>query len=297
MIHPKNPDIVFVAAEGAIFGPTPDRGIYRSLDGGRTWKQVLFVNDLTGCSELSMDMHNPQVLYAAMWEHQRKPWKVISGGPGSGMYKSSDGGDTWKKIHTGLPKEMGKMAISVCRSNPDRVYAIIESDSEKEKGGLFVSVDAGEKWTKVSSDHRLVQRAWYYLEVFTDPLDEFTIYSLSAQALRSIDGGKTWEELSGTHGDYHDLWINPLNSRNMIISNDGGSAVSFNYGASWSTQDNMPTAQFYRVIVDNLFPYNIYGGQQDNTSVKIAGMTLSGSGIEERNWTSSAGGESAFPGL
>ena len=294
VIHPKNPDIVFVAAEGALYGPTQERGIYKSMNGGKSWTRVLFLNDLTGCSELSMDMNNPLVLYAAMWEHQRKPWKVISGGAGSGLYKSSDGGDTWKKIHTGLPEEKGKMAVAVCRSNSDKVYALIESDSNKEKGGLFVSQNAGEKWTRVSSDHRLVQRAWYYLEIFVDPLDEHTVYSLSASALRSIDGGKTWEKLTGTHGDYHDLWINPDNTKNMVIANDGGAAISFNSGKTWSAQDKMPTAQFYRVNVDNEFPYNIYGGQQDNSSVKIASMAVDGSGISQRHWTYSAGGESAF---
>jgi photosystem II stability/assembly factor-like uncharacterized protein len=229
-----------------------------------------------------------------MWEHQRKPWKVISGGAGSGLYKSSDGGDTWKKIHKGLPEEKGKMAVAVCRSNSEKVYALIESDSNKEKGGLFVSQNAGEKWTRISSDHRLVQRAWYYLEIFVDPQDEHTVYALSASALRSIDGGKTWERLKGTHGDYHDLWINPHNTKNLVIGNDGGAAISFNRGKTWSSQDKMPTAQFYRVNVDNEFPYNIYGGQQDNSSVKIASMAVDGSGISERHWTYSAGGESAF---
>jgi len=184
LIHPKNPDIVYVAAQGAINGPTPDRGIYKSIDGGSSWTKVLFVNNLTGCSELSMDMNNPQVIFAAMWEHQRKPWQVISGGEGSGLYKTSDGGKNWKKIHQGLPKEMGKMAIAVCRSNSDKVYALIESDWEEEKGGLFVSQNAGKSWSKVSSDHRLIQRAWYYTEVFTDPLNENIVYVLSASALR-----------------------------------------------------------------------------------------------------------------
>ena len=294
VIHPKNPDIVYVAAQGAIHGPNPDRGVYKSTDGGITWSNVLYVNDLTGCSELSMDMNNPRVLYAAMWEHQRLPWKVISGGDGSGLYKSSNGGKTWTKIHNGLPKEMGKMAIAVCRSNSDKVYALIESDSEKEMGGLFVSQNAGMKWSKVSSDHRLIQRAWYYTEVFPDPLNENTVYVLSAPALRSIDGGKTWERLTGTHGDYHDLWINPSNSNNMVIANDGGAAISFNFGKSWSRQSNMPTAQFYRVNVDNAFPYRIYGGQQDNSSIRIENMALGRSNITQQNWTNSAGGESAF---
>jgi len=295
--HPKNPDIVFVAAEGALFGPTEERGIYKSVNGGKSWERVLYVNDLTGCSELSMDLNNPLVLYAAMWEHQREPWKVISGGAGSGLYKSSDGGETWKKIHKGLPEEKGKMAIAVCPSNSDKVYAIIESDSNKELGGLFVSQNGGENWTRVSGDHRLVQRAWFYLELFVDPRDEHTVYSLSSSALRSIDGGKTWERLTGTHGDYHDLWINPDNTKNLVVANDGGAAISFNNGKTWSAQDKMPTAQFYRVNVDNEFPYNIYGGQQDNSSVKIASRAIDAYGINQRHWTYSAGGESAFHGF
>ena len=294
VVHPKNPDVVYVAAQGALHGPSQQRGIFRSINGGESWDRIHFVNDLTGCSELSIDTSNPRVLYATMWEHQRKPWKVISGGKGSGVYKSTDGGDTWEKIEEGLPEEKGKMAIAVSRSNPERVYALVESDTQKEKGGLFVSSDAGKSWKRISKDHRLTQRAWYYTEVFVDPVDEHTVYVLSAPALRSIDGGKSWETLSGTHGDYHDLWINPANPRNMVIANDGGAAVSFNRGKSWSRQDNMPTAQFYRVNVDNQFPYRIYGGQQDNSSVVISSMEPGGSGITTKSWEASAGGESAF---
>jgi photosystem II stability/assembly factor-like uncharacterized protein len=186
------------------------------------------------------------------------------------------------------------MAIAVSPANSQKVYALIESDTDKDLGGLFVSENAGENWSLVSGDNRLTQRAWYYIEVFPDPLDEHTVYVMSAPALRSIDGGKTWERLSGTHGDYHDLWINPKDSKNMVIANDGGAAVSFNRGESWSTQSNMPTAQFYRINTDNLFPYNIYGGQQDNSSVRISSLALQSGGISERDWTSSAGGESAF---
>lgn len=294
VIHPTNPDIVFVAAQGAMFGSTKERGVYKSTDGGKTWKNVLFVNDFTGAVELSMDMNYPEILYAAMWHHQRAPWEIISGGEGSGLYKSTDGGETWNTIHKGLPEEKGKMAISVCRSNSNKVYALIESDSNKEKGGLFVSNNAGSSWTRVSGDHRLIQRAWYYTEVFTDPNNENTVYVLSAPALRSIDGGKTWELITGTHGDYHDLWINPNNSNNMVIANDGGAAISFNKGKTWSRQDNMPTAQIYRISTDNLFPYNIYGGQQDNTSIKIASLSTGRRSISEQDWTYSAGGESAF---
>ena len=294
VIHPKNPNIVFVAAQGALYGPNKERGIFKSVDGGVSWNKILYVNSLTGCSELSMDYNNPLVMYAAMWEHQRLPWKVISGGPGSGLYKTTDGGVTWNQIHNGLPKEKGKMAIAVSRSNSEKVYALVESDSNKELGGLFVSNNAGKNWSKISSDHSLIQRAWYYIELFIDPTDEEKIYVLNASAQRSIDGGKTWSRITGTHGDYHDLWINPTNNKNMIIANDGGAAVSYNYGKSWSPQNRMATAQFYRINTDNLFPYNIYGGQQDNSSVKISSLALGSGGINEQNWSASAGGESAF---
>ncbi len=294
VIHPNNPDIVYVAAQGALYAPSEERGIYKSIDGGDSWEKVLFVNTLTGCSELSMDPSTPEVLYAAMWHHQRKPNIVISGGPGSGLYKSVDGGENWFKIHKGLPDEKGKMAIAVSPANSNKVYALIESDSEQDKGGLFVSENAGISWTMVSGDNRLVQRAWYYIEVFPDPNDENTVYVMSAQALRSIDGGKTWELITGTHGDYHDLWINPNNSKNMVIANDGGGAITYNNGKTWSSQDIMPTAQIYRINADRLFPYNIYGGQQDNSSVKIASLSLGREAISERDWTYAAGGESAF---
>ena len=294
VVDPKNPNIVFVAAQGALYGKSKERGLYKSVDGGATWKHVLYVDDKTGASELSMDMTNTRILYAAMWEHGRLPWKVISGGPGSGLYKSTDSGETWEKLKEGLPEEMGKMAIAVSRSNPEKVYALIESDSDKEAGGLFVSSNGGKKWSRITNDHRLVQRAWYYIELFIDPKNENTIYVLSAPALRSTDAGKTWETLSGTHGDFHDLWINPDNPSNFIISNDGGVAITFNSGKTWSVQSNMPTAQFYRINVDNQFPYRIYGGQQDNTSVSIASRELGGSGITTASWTYSAGGESAF---
>ncbi|MBN3520287.1 glycosyl hydrolase [Algoriphagus lutimaris] len=293
-IHPTNPDIVYVAAQGALHAPNPERGIYKSVDGGKSWELILFVDEKTGAAELSMDMNYPEVLYAAMWEHQRVPWKVISGGPGSGLYKSTDAGKTWKKIHKGLPEEKGKMAISVSRANSDKVYALIESDTNKDQGGLFVSNNAGESWSMVSGDNRLVQRAWYYIEVFADPNDEHTVYVMSAPALRSIDGGKTWENLPSAHGDYHDLWINPKNSKNMVLADDGGAAITFNGAKTWSTQENMPTAQFYRVNVDNQFPYRIYGGQQDNTSVVINSIALGRGNITTEHWNYSAGGESAF---
>ena len=275
-IHPQNPDIVYVAAQGAMYGATEDRGVYQSTDGGVTWKKVLYVDEHTGCADLSMDLHNPRILYAAMWDYQRLPWEIRSGGKGSGLYKSVDGGQTWVRLEKGLPREMGKMSISVSGANPDKVYALIESDTQKEEGGLFVSEDAGKSWNRVSKDHRLVQRAWYYIEVFADPQNENIVYVLNSPGLKSIDGGRTWSDLSGTHGDYHQLWINPRNDRNMIISNDGGAAITFNAGETWSTQNNQPTAQFYRISADNLFPYNLYAGQQDNTSVMITSRNTRG---------------------
>jgi photosystem II stability/assembly factor-like uncharacterized protein len=294
IVHPKNSDIVYVAAQGALYSNAKERGVYKSTDGGAIWKKVLYVDEKTGAAELSMDWNNPRIMYAAMWEHGRLPWKVISGGRGSGLHKSTDGGETWEKMTEGLPEEMGKMAIAVSRSNPEKVYALIESDSSKDTRGLYVSNNAGKKWQQVSNDNRLIQRAWYYIELFVDPKDEDTIYVLSAPALRSNDGGKTWETLSGTHGDFHDLWINPDNPNNFVIANDGGAAITFNKGKTWSTQSNMPTAQFYRINVDNQFPYRIYAGQQDNTSVSIASRELKSGGITSDSWTASAGGESAF---
>lgn len=293
-IHPTNPDIVYVAAQGALHAPTPDRGIYKSTNGGASWEKVFYVDENTGCVELSMDMNNPRILYAAMWDHKRSPWEMRSGGPGSGLYKSTDEGKTWTKLTNGLPEKMGKMSIAVSRANAEKVFALVESDTEEDMGGLFVSNDGGDHFSVASKDHRLTQRAWYYIEVFLDPKDEQTLYVLNSPGLMSKDGGRTWTNIRGTHGDYHQLWINPDNPKNMIVSNDGGAAVSFDQAKTWSTQDNQPTAQFYRVNADDLFPYNIYAGQQDNSSVKIKNTNPSGYSIGVKDWTSSAGGESAF---
>ena len=293
-IHPENPDILWVAAQGALHGKSNDRGIYKSTNGGKSWKKVLYVNSSTGASELSIDINHPNILYAAMWDHMRTPWKVISGGPGSGLYKSIDLGETWKKIENGIPKEKGKMAIAVSPANSNWVYSLVESDSKKEKGGLFLSKNGGDSWKRISNDHRLLQRAWYYIELTLDPNNENVVYVLSASVYKSINGGSDWEEIDTHHGDYHDLWINPNNSKNMLISNDGGSEITFDAGENWSRIDNMPTGQFYRVITDNLFPYNIYGGQQDNSSIKIASIGIGSGGIGREDWSASAGGESAF---
>lgn len=294
VVHPKNPDVVYVAAQGTLYAPSSERGIFKSVDGGASWKKVLFVDERTGAAELSMDANNPRILYAAMWEHGRRPWQVISGGPGSGLYKSTDAGDTWTRMTTGLPEKMGKMAIAVSPANSEKVYALIESESEGEERGLYVSSNAGTSWSKVTSEPRLLQRAWYYIELFTDPKNENRLYVLSAPALRSDDGGRTWEEVNGVHGDYHDMWINPNDPQNFIIADDGGAVVTFDGGRSFSEQSTQPTGQFYRVTTDDRFPYRIYGAQQDNTSVVIASRELASGGITRDSWQASAGGESAF---
>lgn len=291
IIHPTNPDVVYVAAQGAQYAGSKERGIYRSKDGGKNWEQVLYVDDRTGASSLSMDMNNPRILYASMWEHERYPWVIKSGGENSGLYKSTDGGDTWTKMKTGLPKDFGKSGISVSRANSERVYAVIEAKGKK--GGVYRSDDAGKKWRQVNSNRVNIARSWYYMEIFADPQDENIVYVLNAPVMKSIDGGRSFSNIPVPHGDNHHLWINPHDNKNMINSNDGGANISFNGGRSWSTQQNQPTSQFYRVITDNLVPYNVYGGQQDNSAIAIASRTNDG-GIDWKDWYSVAGGESAF---
>ncbi|MGB5388314.1 MAG: glycosyl hydrolase [Eudoraea sp.] len=291
VIHPANPDIIFIGAQGAQYGPSEDRGIYRSTDGGANWEKVLFVNKTTGASSLSMDMKNPLILYAAFWEHSRYPWTMKSGGKNSGLYKSTDGGTTWNKLKEGLPEEFGKAGISVSRANPERVFAVLEA--EGKKGGVYRSDDAGKKWTQVNKDRINIARSWYYMEIFADPQDENLVYICNAPVTKSIDGGKTFSRVPTPHGDNHHLWINPLDNSKMINSNDGGANVSNNGGKSWSTQQEQPTSQFYRVITDNLVPYNVYGGQQDNSAIAIASRT-NDQGIDWKDWYSVAGCESAY---
>ena len=287
-VHPSNPDIVYVGAQGSPWAATEERGVYRSIDGGANWERVLYVNADTGVSFLSMDATNPGVIYAGMWDHRREPWNVRSGGPGSGLYKTTDGGNNWQKLEKGLPKLMGNTGISVSRANPDRVWAMIEAVD----GGVFRSDDAGQTWKHVNKDPGIRDRGWYYTHIFADPQDENTVYVLAASMVKSIDGGVTFESVNTPHGDNHDLWINPDNNRWMVQGNDGGANVSFDQGQSWSTQSNQPTAQFYRVIVDNVFPYRLYGGQQDNSTVRIPSRTLE-NGISTRHFRAVAGGESA----
>lgn len=292
-IHPKDPDVVYVAVQGALHGPSEDRGVYRTMDGGKNWEKVLYVDEQTGASDLSMDIHNPRILYASMWYHIRYPWTMVSGGKGTGsaLYKSTDGGDTWEKMTKGLPEHFGKSAIDVSPANPEVVYANIES--EGTKGGVYRSDDGGENWRQTTNDRITVTRSWYYMEIFADPQDQETVYVLNAPMLKSIDGGKSFKTIQNPHGDQHHMWINPDNPNNIILSNDGGACITFNGGESWSSQQNQPTAQFYRVITDNQFPYYVYAGQQDNSSVATKSRT-NGRGIDWKDWYAAAGCESAF---
>jgi len=290
LVHPHDPDYVYVAAQGAPYGPNQERGVYRSQDGGRTWDKVLYVNETSGASELSMDPSNPRILYAAFWDHQRDPWQVRSGGPGSGLWKSTDAGDTWTEINNGLPELMGKTAVSVSGADPDRVFAMIEAEPD---GGVFRSDNGGQSWTRVNDTRGLRSRPWYYIEIFADPLDENTVYVLNAPFWKSVDGGRTFQNISVGHGDTHDLWINPADNGNMILADDGGAEVTFNGGESWSSIYNQPTAQFYRVNADNQYPYWVYGGQQDNSSVAIKSRDLDGN-IGPADYRPSAGCESAY---
>jgi len=291
IIHPNNPDIMYTAAQGSPYDGTTERGIYKTTDGGATWEKVLFIDKMSGANDLAMDYNNPRVLYASFWDHQRLPWYVRSGGNGSGIWKTTDGGENWKKLTEGLPKKvMGKIGVTVSRANPNLVYAIIESD----EGGLYRSEDAGDSWVLVNEDRVLRARSWYYMHIFADPSDENIVYVLNAPMMKSIDKGKTFTNIQVPHGDNHHLWINPNDSDIMINSNDGGSNISFNGGKSWSTQKNQPTAQFYRVNVDNRFPYWVYGGQQDNSTVAIKSSSFS-NGISWKDWIAGVGGcETAY---
>ena len=292
-VHPTNSDLVYVAAQGDRWKGTADRGIYRSSDGGKNWALVLKgENSTSGPSDLSMDPSNPRILYAAFWDHQRLPWQVRSGGPGSGLWKSTDGGDTWARLTEGLPKLMGKIGVAVSPANPERVFAIVEA----EKGGLFRSDDAGKSWRLLSEDRTIQTRSWYYMNITADPQNEDVVYVMNAPVTKSIDGGRTFTTINALHGDNHQLWINPKDPRNMINANDGGAAITFDAAKSWSTQDNQPTAQFYHVLVDDVYPYRLYSGQQDNSSVIIKSRTDAG-GIGAGDWFNGPGCESANIGV
>ena len=290
IVHPKDPNIVYVAALGHPFGPNTTRGIFRSRDGGKTWQRVLYVDDKTGGIDIQFDLSNPNILFAGMWQAVRKPWTMESGGPGSGLYRSADGGDTWTKLTgKGLPEgTIGRIGVATT-SSPNRIYALIEA----EKGGLFRSDDGGERWQLVTDDRRYRQRAWYYTHVFADPKNPDVVYILNTGTYRSIDGGKTFTPIRTPHGDNHGFWIDPDNPRRMMNGNDGGATISTDGGTSWSSNMNQPTAQFYHVIADSRFPYWLYGAQQDNTTVAIASASATG-GIDRSDFYDVGGGESGY---
>ena len=290
-IDPKDPNNVFVAALGHLWGPNDERGIFRSHDGGKTWQKILYKDRDTGASDLIFEPGNPNVLYAATWQVRRQPWRFDSGGQGSGLYKSTDGGDTWTDIsrNRGLPSGVfGNVTVTVSPVNPNRVWAMVEA----KEGGLFRSDDAGETWQKLTDNPNLLQRPWYYLRIYADPQNADSIYVLNVGFWKSIDGGRTFNSVGTPHSDNHDLWIAPGDANRMIEGNDGGANVSYNGGKSWTEQDQ-PTAQFYRVVTDNDFPYNIYGAQQDNSTVRIASRS-NDFAITDKDWYDVGGGESGW---
>ncbi len=290
IVNPKNPDIAFVAALGHPFADNVERGIFRTTDGGKTWQKVLYKDAKTGGIDITFDPANANIIYAALWQTKRTPWSLDSGGPGSGLYKSIDGGTTWKQLTGhGLPEgTIGRIGVTVS-ANPNRVWAVIEAD----KGGIYRSDDGGESWHLMTDDHRFRQRAWYYSHIFADPKSADSVYILNTAVYRSNDGGKTFTRLRVPHGDNHALWIDPNNPNRLINGNDGGATVSTDHGESWTTIYNQPTAQFYHVVSDNRFPYYIYGAQQDNSTVAIASAGLDGS-IDTRDWYDVGGGESGY---
>jgi photosystem II stability/assembly factor-like uncharacterized protein len=292
VIDPHNPDVVIAAAEGSRWTPGPDRGIYKTTNGGASWKLALHTGDGVSAIDVSMDPSNPRILYAAMWDFQRLPWQIRSGGPGSAIYKSTDAGDTWTRLSGhGLPTGIvGRIGVAVSPANPNRVYAIIEAAADT--GGLYRSDDAGESWHHFSAERLIRSRAWYYTRITADPQDENVVYVMNAPIVKSIDGGKSFQVLPAKHGDNHDLWINPLNHNDMINGNDGGAAITLDGGRTWSSQDNQPTGQIYRVNTDAQYPYWVYGSQQDNTSIAIASATAHG-GITTSDWYPVGGCESS----
>jgi photosystem II stability/assembly factor-like uncharacterized protein len=293
-VHPQNPDIAYVAAMGHAFGPNAMRGVFRTTDGGKTWSKVLYLDENTGAADLAMDPSNPRVLYAAMWRARRSPWGLDAGGGRSGLWKSTDGGDTWTDLsaNPGLPATpLGRIGISVSPAQPQRVYASVEAPDSA--GGIFRSDDGGRSWTRTNSDQEFRVRAWYYSLLTADPVDPNTLYVMNLGVMRSIDGGRSFRRVRVPHGDTHIMWIDPKDPNRMINGNDGGAQVSFDKGASWSSVYTQPTAQFYHVVTDDQFPYRLYGSQQDNSSVSIASRSDDGA-IGIREFWSVGGGESGY---
>ncbi|MEO9662244.1 MAG: glycosyl hydrolase, partial [Maribacter dokdonensis] len=292
-VHPTDYNTVYAAVLGDIYKPTKDRGIYKSTDGGKNWKQVLFVNEQAGAVDLTFDPNNPRILYASTWHAQRTPYSLISGGDGSALWKSMDSGETWTEIskNDGFPTDtLGIIGVAVSPKNSEKVWAIVEN---KDKGGLYRSENGGKTWSLVNEERKIRQRAWYYTRVYADTQDEDVVYVLNVNYHKSTDGGKTFNTFNAPHGDHHDLWISPENSQRMIIGDDGGAQISYDGGETWSTYYNQPTAQFYRVTTDNSFPYRIYVAQQDNSTLRIEHRS-DGRTIDDNNWEETAGGESAW---
>ena len=290
-VHPKNSDVVYAGVMGDLYKPTQDRGVYKSTDGGKSWRKVLFANENAGIVDLLIDPNNPRVLYATTWNVRRTPYSLSSGGEGSALWKSTDEGETWTNIskNPGLPSGIwGISGVSVSPVNSDIVYALIEN----KKGGVFKSIDGGKTWRLINNERKLRQRAWYYTRIYADTQDADIVYVLNVRYHKSTDGGKTYKTYNAPHGDHHDLWIAPNDNQRMIIGDDGGAQVSFDAGENWSTYMNQPTSQFYRITTDNHFPYRILAAQQDNSTVRISHRT-NGRFITESDWESSAGGESA----
>ena len=292
IINPTNPDIAFVAALGHPYGPNTERGIFRTMDGGKTWDKVLYKDENTGGVDVAFDPHNPNIIFGALWQARRTSWSLESGGPGSGLYRSTDGGTTWKHLEEhGLPKgPYGKIGVAVA-ANSDRVYALIEAHNPD--GGLYRSDDGGDTWQLVNPSHSLWQRPWYYMHVIPDPRDENTLYIMNVEAYKSTDGGHLFNKVHVPHGDNHGLWIDPMNTKRMIASNDGGVTVTMDGGTTWTLQDNQPTAQFYHVIADDASPYRVYGAQQDSGTVAIVSRSDDGS-IGNSDWYDVGGGEAGY---
>ena len=292
LVDPRDPNLLYVAAIGHPYGTNAERGVFRSKDGGKTWEKVLFVNDKTGAVSLAFDPRDPRTLYASTWQMLRTPWDIYEFGPGSGIYKSSYGGDTWHPLKNGLPKsDMGKIGLAVSPADPRRIWATIGGDD----GGVYRSDDAGETWQLIDGSFEMHSRQYYYGHIFADPQQRDTVYTFSSKGFyKSTDAGKTWGQIRTPHGDYHDLWIDPKDNQRMVNANDGGGTVSFDGGRSWSSENNQATAQFYTVRTDNDYPYHVYGAQQDNTTVMVpsqGGGGVRGGGVEI---TEVGGGESGY---
>ena len=295
-VDPRDPDVAFVAALGRAFQKNPERGLYRTRDGGDTWEKVLFVADSVGAVDVVMNPKNPRELYVGMWRAERKPWTLIDASRDGGVWKTTDGGDTWTRltdpaVDNGLPSEtlFGRIGLAISPTNPDRVWALISAPDPH--GGIWRTDDGGESWRRVNRERRFRQRHWYYSHLEADPVDPNTVYVLNTGMYRSVDGGEDWERIRVPHGDVHDLWIQPSDANVMVVGNDGGAQVSVNAGRSWSTMHNQPTAEFYRVEVDNQVPYRLYGAQQDNSTISVSSRA-SGNLAPEQDWFSVGGAES-----